>query len=65
MDEFVVAREFLSRMLHIKYADAGVTLCGITALGLLVRKFLVITQVSGKKGCEECRDEYIRIESEK
>jgi len=57
MEELQVAREFLSGVVHLQYAGEALTLCGISTLGLLVRKFFFITE-GGKNSCKDCRDTY-------
>jgi hypothetical protein len=65
MDELVIAREFLSRVVHLKEVDAAVTLCGMSALGLLVKKFFFPTQLGGDGGCKDCADEYVKRTSKR
>lgn len=67
MSELESAREFLTQIVHFKYAGEALTICGVTALGMLTRRFLYIGE-GGRKTCKDCAHELgkrIREDSEK
>lgn len=61
---------FMNTSSHLRWVvigtgGASVALCGAKVAGYFRQRFLSIHQLSGKRGCEDCRKEYMKIVDER